>query len=396
MARPAKPWFWKARKTWCVYHKGERVHLGPDRAEALRQYHEIMAKPQQKRQPVPGGSVVAILDDFLTWTEENRAPKTYTRYRDFIQSFVSKCGRMGVEDLNPAHVTKWLATHKGWNSTTKRNAITALQRGFNWAVRNRGLTRNPIRGMEKPEAKRRTSTISVEEFDDVLKHVQDVPFRDLLIVSFDSGSRPQETKQLEARHLQLDRQRAVIPGEEAKGHRTRAIYFPTDRSLETVQRLAKEHPDGPLFRNNHGKPWTGFAVTLRFERIQISIGRQAMARRGVSSAVTEHDIEALAAKLPKTKLNRATGLPVVKKLSELRSEAKHKLTTKEAKQYAKRFRQYDLRHSFVTRKLRAGVDSHVVAALVGHKDTKMIDAVYSHVADDHRFMLAEAKKDVQP
>ena len=38
----------------------------------------------------------------------------------------------------------------------------------------------------------------------------------------------------------------------------------------------------------------------------------------------------------------------------------------------------------------------MVAALVGHKDTKMIDAVYSHVADDHRFMLAEAKKDVQP
>ena len=36
-------------------------------------------------------------------------------------------------DLNPAYVTNWLATHKGWNSTTKRNAITALQRGFNWA-----------------------------------------------------------------------------------------------------------------------------------------------------------------------------------------------------------------------------------------------------------------------
>ena len=90
MARPAKPWYWKARKTWCVYHKGKRVHLGPDRAESLRQYHETMAKPQQKRQPVPGGSVVAILDDFLTWTEENRTPKTYTRYRDFILSFVSE------------------------------------------------------------------------------------------------------------------------------------------------------------------------------------------------------------------------------------------------------------------------------------------------------------------
>ena len=49
----------------------------------------------------------------------------------------------------------------------------------------------------------------------------------------------------------------------------------------------------------------------------------------------------------------------------------------------------------MTRKLRAGVDSHVVAALVGHKDTKMIDSVYSHVADDHEFMLDAAKKNIR-
>lgn len=394
MARPAKPWYWKARKTWFVCHKGERIPLGPDRDEAFRQFHVIMAKPDTERHPLPRGAVVAILDDFLTWTEENRAPKTFTRYRDFIQSFVTKYGRMDASDLNPSHVTAWLSSHKGWNSTTKRNAITALQRGFNWAVKNRGLDRNPIRGMEKPQAKRRTTVVTAEEFDNLLQHVQDVPFRDLLVVSYDSGSRPQETKQVEARHLQLDKQRAVIPGDEAKRGRTRAIYFPTDRSMEIVTRLAKEHPSGPLFRNNKGQPWTGFAVKLRFDRLQIAIGREEMAKHNVQSSVTEEAIEALAQKLPKTRLNRATGNQTPIKPAELHTTARRKLLAKEAKQYAKRFRQYDLRHSFVTRKLRAGVDSHVVAALVGHKDTKMIDAVYSHVADDHLFMLAEAKKDL--
>jgi len=397
MTRPAKPWYWKARKTWCINRKGERINLGPDRDEAFRQYHQIMAQPDQERHSIQWGAVAAVLDDFLAWTEENRAPKTYTRYRDFIQSFVSKYGRMEVSDLNPSHVTAWLSSHKGWNATTKRNAITALQRGFNWAVKNRGLARNPIRGMEKPEAKRRTTIITPEEFDEILKHVRDVPFRDLLIVCYDSGSRPQEAKQLEARHLQLDKQRAVIPGEEAKRGRTRAIYFPTDRSLEILKRLAKKNPTGPLFRNNNGQPWTGFAVKLRFDRVQIAIGLQEMAKRGITSSVTQDDIEALAHRLCKDRLNRATAkTKTSKKSSELRSEARRRLIAQEAKQYAKRFRQYDLRHSFVTRKLRAGVDSHVVAALVGHKDTKMIDAVYSHVADDPKFMLEAAKKDPKP
>jgi integrase len=354
-----------------------------------------MANPKQDDNSIQWGAVAAVLDDFLAWTEENRAPKTYTRYRDFIQSFVSKYGRMEVSDLNPSHVTAWLTSHKGWNPTTKRNAITALQRGFNWAVKNRGLASNPIRGMEKPEAKRRTTIITPEEFEEILSHVHDVPFRDLLIASYDSGSRPQEIKHLEARHLQLDKQRAVIPGEEAKGGRTRAIYFPTDRSMEIVTRLAMQHPTGPLFRNNKGQAWTGFAVKLRFDRIQIAIGRREMAKRNVPSSVTNEAIEALARTLPKTRLNRATGKQVTVKPSALRTMARRKLIAKEAKQYAKRFRQYDLRHSFITRKLLAGVDSHVVASLVGHKDTKMIDTVYSHVADDHQFMLAEAKKDVR-
>ncbi len=378
MARPAKPWYWKARKIWCIYHKGQRILLGPDRTEALRQYHRIMAKPDAIRQPIQWGAVAAILDDFLTWTEENRARKTFTRYRDFIQAFVKKYGSMEAADLNPSHVTTWLNSQKGWNSTTKRNAITALQRGFNWAVKNRGLERNPIRGMEKPEAKRRTALITPDEFARLLEHVRDAPFRDLLVVSYDSGSRPQETKQLEARHLQLDMQRAVIPGDEAKGGRTRAIYFPTDRSLEILRRLAEEHPIGLLFRNNKGKPWTGFSVKIRFDHIQVAIGLQEMARRGIASTISEHEIDALAAKLPKMRLNRATGKKTPKKTSEVRAEARRKLIAKEAKQYAKRFRQYDLRHSFVIRKLRAGVDSHIVASLVGHKDTKMIDTVYSH------------------
>jgi hypothetical protein len=59
--------------------------------------------------------------------------------------------------------------------------------GGNWVVKNRSMDHNPILSMEKPEAKRRTAFVTPQESDELLKHVDDVPFHDLLIVSYDSG-----------------------------------------------------------------------------------------------------------------------------------------------------------------------------------------------------------------
>lgn len=327
MARTPKPWYWKARKSWYVTINGERHNLGSDKKEAMDEFHKLMASPSAR---LKNDAVAAVLDDFLTWCEENRAPKTFTRYRDFIQAFIDKHGLLRVRDLHSSQVTAWLNERSTWNSTTKRNAITALMRGFNWAVRNRGLDKNPIKGMEKPEAKRRATVVTENQFEQLLANVKDQAFRDLLILSYDCGARPFEIKRLEGRHVQLDKQRAIIPAEEAKGGIPRAVYFPTARSMKIIRRLVKERSEGPLLRNNRGRPWTDMAVKCRMERLEETVGF--------------------------------------------------------------RVRHYDLRHTWITRKLIAGVDSHVVAALSGHSDSSMIDQVYSHVADDHRFMLEAAKK----
>jgi hypothetical protein len=47
-----------------------------------------MVEAEEKRQPVQWGAVAAILEDFLTWTQENRAPKTHSRYRDFLRTIL--------------------------------------------------------------------------------------------------------------------------------------------------------------------------------------------------------------------------------------------------------------------------------------------------------------------
>lgn len=364
MARKAHPWYWQERGLWMVNINGVRHQLGDHPEGAPRPtkskktglwnvpkaIEEAFDKIKGVKPPAGDETdfVNTVFQAFLDWSKENRGKRTHDRYFDFLNAFDERWPGLTVGQINASHVTTWLNEQKavgadekdpekkkrrGWGPTTKRNAITALQRAFNWAVKNFGLKLNPIKGMEKPEARTRTTVVPPEEFAQLLENVTDQPFRELLILSYDSGARPQEIKGLEARHVRLEEHRAVLPTEEAKGERApRAIYFPTERSMEIVTRLAKERPTGLLLLNNGGNPWTGYAVKLRFERLEKKIGRRLF--------------------------------------------------------------HYALRHSFITRKLLAGVDSHVVASLAGHRDTGMIDRVYSHVAQDHSFMLAEAQKDI--
>jgi site-specific recombinase XerD len=285
MARHASPWYREERNEWCVTLNGRLCRLGVHPADAsppkkskktgqwnapksIRDaFHKLTqgAVPKQ-----PDDAVVSVLDAFIVWCEENRAGRTASRYQEFIQDFVNEYGRIPVTKLTSKHVSEWLATHDAWGSTTKRNAITALQRGFNWAVKNNNLDRNPIKGMEKPKTKDtseevRKKILTPAEFELLLTHIPDERFRDLLIVSYDSGARPQEIKHLEKRHIQPDKRRAVIPAGEAKGKVTRTIYFPTDRSWDIIDRLTKERLEGKLFVNRIGNPWTAMAVKNRLE-----------------------------------------------------------------------------------------------------------------------------------
>ena len=346
MARPARPWFDERSRTWKVYLDGKRRTLGKHPKSSPKpqknkktgfwnppkviqdEFHKLMTKQHPQ---VSSESIAAIMDDFIAWCHENRASRTTRGYQDFCQKFVDKYGRLAVSEFHSGHVTTWLKDYPQWNSTTKNNAIRAIVRAMNWAVRNRGLSHNPIARMEKPKPQTRTAIITEEEFDELLEHVKEGDrFRDLLIVSYDSFARPFEIKDLRADQVQIEKCRAVINAKEAKKGITRAIYFPTERSMEIIRRLVKEYPEGPIFRNARRGPWTAYSVHNRFDRLQKKIG--------------------------------------------------------------KLHHQYAFRRGGITRAIINGVDSHVVAKLAGHTTTKMIDEVYSVIADDHDFMLQSARR----
>ena len=47
MARFSKPFFKKARGVWYVEIRRKQINLGPNREEAFRKYHELMAEAKE-------------------------------------------------------------------------------------------------------------------------------------------------------------------------------------------------------------------------------------------------------------------------------------------------------------------------------------------------------------
>ena len=232
-----KPFFRAPRGLWYVQVDGRQVNLGPDRDEAFRRYHDLMARGRDVPESSDGTYVVSVLDSFLDWCHRHRATRTYAWYRDYLQSFARSIPRdLSVDRLKPIHVQQWVDAQPGWGRG-KRGAITAVQRAFNWAAKMGLIETSPVRHVEKPRAGRRDVIITPEEFAWILSRVKDEPFRDLLVVCWETGCRPQEILAVEARHVDLDGGHWVFPPDEAKGKKAHRVVYLTDRALEITRRL---------------------------------------------------------------------------------------------------------------------------------------------------------------
>lgn len=331
MPRPNKLWYRTARQCWYCTIDGQTHKLGPDRDKAETRFHELMASRGQQVPYVDNDRYLNhVFQAYLDWLSENREGRTRELVLMFLSSLDERYPQMLVSHLRPYHVDAWAREHATWNETTKATGIAKVVSALYWAKRQGMIDVNPIAGMNRPARRARVGHVTEEELQVILQH-SDRPFRDLLTVSYDTGARPQEVKALEARHIDADFERAVFPAEESKGkRRPRAVYIGSERSKAILRRLAEKHPEGKLFRNRRGTPWSRSSVASRFQTLAKHLGRKV--------------------------------------------------------------RQYDFRHEWITRSLKSGLDSHTVAALAGHVDSSMIDAVYSHIRDDKAYMSAQAKR----
>lgn len=333
MARQPRPWYRRSADAWYVTVKGKQRLLARGKASkkaAVEAFHLLMAGLGKSDRP--GGPTVAELcETFLDHASRSVRPRSYETYRRYLLSFVKVCGGLSAATVQPKEVTRWLEGETGWGTSCRNLAVAVVKRAFRWADQEGHIEGTPLRKLKRPPMRRRERLLTRAEIEVILGSIRDQPFRDYLTALIESGCRPGEAAIVEAKNIDFKAGTWTI---EFKGNRQRVIYM-TPALSAICCRLAAEHPEGTIFRNTLGNPWTRAGYGQRFRALR--------RRLGLGEDLTV----------------------------------------------------YHFRHAWITDGLVEGVPAPVIAELAGHKSLKMIAEVYSKVRDkkDH---LRDAVRIVRP
>lgn len=245
---------------------GHFYRLGTDEAKAGERFRFLLRK-HDLGEPGDGNPTFAeIADRWLVYVEENHNPDRYRLCHDRLEEFVEFVGKgLKVADLRPHHVESWLAKKSNVTTAgTKRNYRSIILAALNWAAdkkRENLIPSNPLRGLlELPEGDSRgeDAVWSKAVFDLVLR-VANPAFADMVRILAWTGARPSTICRIEKRHYR-EKWRLWDVEDLYKERKTKTKYVKRVRFLPQavpiVERLNAKHPEGPIFRNSLGTPWT--------------------------------------------------------------------------------------------------------------------------------------------
>lgn len=378
-----KPWFRKPRNTWYVEIDGRQHNLGPDKDEAFKRYHELMRREQPRE--VDCTLVVGVLDAFLNWAKNNKKDRTFEWYQRHLQVFArSVPPLLSVGQLKKHHLTACVEALADWSSTTKNGLCRAVVRAFQWAEDEEHISRSPLGRFKKPKSKRREVVIPEADFEAMVEFFPSQPIKDLLTFAWEVGPRPQELVAVAARHVDVATERVVFPAGESKGGKLPRVIYLTPRALEIVSRLSAAHPEGPVFRNTDGEPWTRQSLACLFGRLRVAQGLKALKAEGAGPPP-----------LPRFKRHKFSDeeqLAAARVEQRARIYERRKELDRLARKRGRKYSLYHFRHTWATRALRRGVDPLTVAILLGHSDPSTLAKVYAHLAHDPEYLRKSIRR----
>jgi integrase/recombinase XerC len=310
MGRPNRLWYRKSHDDWVTKLDGKPVTLAKgkkNQAEARKAFHALMAERSREKKKPTAIRVDELCDRCLERIEAERKRSTFEYYHRFLRRFVQRYGALEATAIRPHHVIDW-STGYGWKDSTRRSGMTAIKAVYARARRLGLIDEDPIRDLELPPKSRRERIISDAQIEAARGATHD---RFALLLEFlrESGCRPGEAARLTAVDVDRDASIAALAEHktDAKTRKPRLIPL-SARALEILTPLIVEHPDGPLFRNTRGNPWSRHGMSKAFGRIKkkTGMGREATSHairhRFATEAAKDHPIAVVSAILGHTNI----------------------------------------------------------------------------------------------
>ncbi len=316
---------------------GEPIRGAEKQADAYQAFHKLMVQDPTKAPEPTSLRAADICDLFLEYSAKHNSCETFRWYQKYLQSFSNLFGSVPALDVKPYHVSRWLDRNANWH-TSRRCAIIALKRAYNWCDEQELIPTNPLKRVRKPSAVRRERILAADERAAILGAIRDQEFREFIFALEQTGCRPGEIARVTAANVDLKAGVWVFDQHKTKKKtgKPRVVYL-TPGMLELTGKLVAEFPDGPLFRGPARagrKPYSANSIRCRFRRLR-------------------------------------------KKLPQLKGVIA-----------------YTFRHSYVTDALERGVPIASIAELAGHRDLRMIQEHYGHLSQKRLHLQEAARKAV--
>lgn len=333
------PWFREFDGWWYVTIKGERHKLvkgEENREAALDEWRRVRAVAgiEDAKDSNP---VWVIFEKFLEHKAQEKQ-RSYRDYRDNFQDFKDKHPDLRVSQLTPAIVNAWLAAHPQWSDSTKAIVVVRILAALNFAAKpEQGLIdRNPIRGMKRPALRSRGEEAVLDDDDfRILREAATPWVRDALAFLRQTGTRPGNLSHITADTIDWPNRCVRLRTHKTYAKTGKPLVIPlTVPAMELLRRLREEHPTGPLFLTKTGRPMIGHRLSESIDKL-----KRALKAKGVT----------------------LKGNPFA----------------------------YGCRHTVATELVKADMPDAKVAAVLGHKDTKMLYHHYSHLLGESQAIAEE-------
>ncbi|XZE53986.1 tyrosine-type recombinase/integrase [Planctomycetaceae bacterium SH139] len=269
MPREPKPYWKKQQQRWVCTIDGQRLTLGTEKKAAFDKFHKLMLDRKSVKAEL--STVYQLSQAYLDWCKENRSEGTYKNHLRYLKGFIDSIGKtMKVAALRKHHVLNW--SKEVGTTTSQNDAISIVQRMFNWAIEHEYLHSSPIPKVTKPKRKRREIVYTPEQWETIKSHASPELTR-LIDFLWATGCRPKEARTVEARHVHGDL--VIFPPDESKGEADSRVIFLTPEAASLIKPLLGN--GGALFKNTRGLPWTKDALVQAMQRISEKVGFRVIA-----------------------------------------------------------------------------------------------------------------------